>query len=196
MLSVLATICLILHCNCKNNHLFFFVFVFPFSSIYKAASKFLVLKLLREVTKQRGKATEIAHIWNNLWFWLCNIGKTFPQLRVLRQCFPENSRNIQFSIFQPSTIQCWVCPGNDSKDVSACHLRTENRMIKVLAKNCSETSSVNILLSHTWESLWVRSSWTHLSTLTLRMAEEESVAGLEILKLPLDDAGKEWSHLR
>ena len=84
----------------------------------------------------------------------------------------------QFSIFQPSTIQCWVCPGNDSKDVSACHLRTENRRIKVLAKNCSETSSMNIFLSHTGESLWVRSSWTHLSPLTLRMAEEESVASL------------------
>ena len=34
-----------------------------------------------------------------------------------------------------------------------------------------------------------------MSPLTLRMAEEESVAGLKILKLPLDDAGKEWSHL-
>ena len=68
-------------------------------------------------------------------------------------------------------------------------------MIKVLAKNCSETSSVNILLRHTGESLRVRPSWTHLFPLTLRMAEEESVTGLEILKLPLDDAGKEWSHL-
>ena len=173
----------------------FCLYLFPFLIHLQSSFKDSVLKLLREVTKQRGKVTEIAHIWSNHWFRRCNVGKTFPQLRVFRQCFPANSRNIQFSIFQPSTIQCWVCSGNDSKDVSACHLRTENRRIKVLAKNCSETSSVNILLCLTWESLWVRSSWTHLSPLTLRMAEEESVAGLEILKLPLDDAGKKWSHL-
>ena len=68
-------------------------------------------------------------------------------------------------------------------------IRLEYIPIKVVTNNCTEASSLDVSLCNGVKPLG--SSETSASA----VAEEESVAVPEFLKLSLDDAGKERAHL-
>ena len=66
--------------------------------------------------------------------------------------------------------------------------------VEVVAKNCTEASSPDVSLCKRVKSLRT-GGWKRIFGVST-VAEEESVAVAEFLKLPLDDAGKERAHLQ
>ena len=68
-------------------------------------------------------------------------------------------------------------------------IRLAHILVEVVAKHCTEASSLDVSLRN-----WVKPFRSSGKSAPV-VAEEESVAVPEFLKLPLDDAGKEGAHL-
>ena len=124
--------------------------------------------------------------------WVVSACKILHQLIFfLPYSFNENLGKIQLPVqhSDPLAIQLLISPRDGSEHILPNRFGIQDRGLEVITKYRAEASSFDVFLCNIGKPLRMR------LFLAPTVAEEESVAVPQLLKLLLDDAGKEGSHL-